>query len=157
MRGLDFNCPNGCANIMAELFTDIPVEKYDWLFPEAESEVISFQYSTINLPLCMKGSEFRTFISKAKDYLVTSLYVQAVPPNQTTKKLNQVKCIAQYKDFLESCCEMIFMIVDFTYGELYVKNERLLAQCFKNLEVASCGEIRIKTEQDDGRTRFSLW
>ncbi len=148
MRGLEFHCNDEQSALLAALFDHIELDLFTFLIPE--SEVLKPEIIPIRIPNQISGKEFANII-KNGPYWIYNINIQAYPIHA------QPKLVLEYADYMNSNCELVLFIVDRFYGELYVKDKYLLMQFIENLEAAACTNIQIKTDLEDGRTRFSVW
>lgn len=65
-----------------------------------------------------------------------------------------VEKIETYEDFLKSDCDIVIIIYDCIFYEIYLKNESHIYQILKNLDDMNAREISIKTNSTDTRTRM---
>lgn len=89
------------------------------------------------------------YIEKTDPYIIF-LNLQVLP-----RQAEAIE-IRSYEDFLRSSCRLIFLIVDVYEVEIYAKDETLRQEIAKIIQSCGC-DISWKTDENDGRTRFSLF
>lgn len=72
------------------------------------------------------------------------------------KKINSSFEIKTYQDFKNSKCELLLLIVDSEYLEIYFQNKYLKKQILNNLKKYKI-TYKIKTLENDGRTHLSVF
>lgn len=148
MRGIEFRRESDIVAPLKKLFNNINLDEYDWVV--LENEIVR-NNKDLYLPEEMDGTQFGELINNGQDDMIIFLNIQAYPKNSKHKE------IPNFIDFVNSECEIIFLIVDLYEVEIYAKNKNLLFQFIENADQCSCTGIKIKTDIDDGRTRLSIW
>lgn len=64
------------------------------------------------------------------------------------------KGVETYEDFISSNCDIIILIHDCIFYEIYSKSELYIYKILKNLDRMNAREISIKTDSTDTRTRM---
>ena len=146
MIGIEFEYEQNYGSILKDLFQGIELEDYNWYI--SEKEIIS---SNKNKKISSKLSpqKFKTLINDS-DYCIISINIQAFP-----KESNRIQ-LSTYHDFKKSNCEIVFMISDANYVEIYGKEQKIMNKFKKNAQEIGCLNIEYKTETNDSRTRFKL-
>ena len=62
--------------------------------------------------------------------------------------------IGTYAEYLSGACQMILLLCDVAYLELYCKDERLLRKLLDRVRTYPGAEVSVKTETDDPRDRM---
>lgn len=145
MRGIECMAPSGYDAKLKHLLNNIPLTDYDWYI--SETEIIRDDKNQI-WPLKMNGHELQNHLEESN--LVIFINMQAYPKGANTSELNV------YEDFLNSTCEIIILIYDVRFVEIYVKDKSLIMKFIENMEKCGCTQITIKTDKDDTRTRLSV-
>ena len=146
MRGIEFQFNDGYGYILDKLLLNIPIENYDWYV--YENEIIA-NGTNLCVPNILSSHELKKFIVQ-DSYYVYFLNLQAYP------KGSQNNSIKTFEDFLNSSCEIVFLVNDGMYIEIYAKNHNLILQFIKNAEDIGSENIFIKTDKNDGRTKLSV-
>ena len=64
--------------------------------------------------------------------------------------------IRTYKEFLDSDCELVLLVYDMSYVEIYVKDSYLLEQLLNNVAQMPIVKLDIITEKTDLRSEFFI-
>lgn len=148
MRGLEFECKKGYGSFLSALFQGVSINSYNWYIPE--SDVLLKDGAPIEIAHVLDGTKFKNFIH-LPEYLIYNINLQAYPLGK------EIDSPANYHEYVNSSSVLILFITDCSFGELYIKEESNLSIILENLITSDCFNIRIKTDKEDGRTRFSVW
>ncbi len=101
------------------------------------------------IPERFQPSYFETLIQKfyTIEAIVLHLYPAGVIPEE----------IDFYQDFVQSNCELILLIWDVAYVDIYCKNEEWLRTLLSNAEQSPNAHISMKTVDTDDRTSMHVW
>jgi len=146
MRGIEFQNQEAYGKILDDLFRGIPFEKYDWYIYEDEIHGDSL---CKELPQKVNGEQFQQAI-RDSEYMVNFINVQVYPKGAKISKLEV------YEDFVNSECEIVFLIADVYYMDIYVKDKELLSIFIENAKRCNSENIIIKTDDNDDRTALSV-
>lgn len=72
-------------------------------------------------------------------------------------KGKNVSDIERYEEFLNSDCQLVLLIVDSTYTTIYCKDKAILGCLFQNAKDLGFNNVEHITDENDGRTRLSVW
>jgi Protein of unknown function (DUF2691). len=145
LRGIEFRFPDSHDFNLDRLFRHINLDNYDWYI--CEHEIIKDDKNmAISEFIDSKG--FNEIISE--ESLIILVNIQAYPKGAERITLEV------YEDFKNSACEIIFLITDVNFVEIYAKNKGIIMQFIENAVQCGCENILIKTDKDDGRTRLSV-
>ena len=115
----------------------------DYYFSVVDESVFS---NRIRIEICkeFKVNYFEELIQKkfVSECLVLHLYPEGIQPEE----------INSYHDFLESTCEMIILLYDFVYLEIYCKNQIWLRNLMCEAISISGAVVEAKYENTDTRT-----
>ncbi|MGQ0416420.1 DUF2691 family protein, partial [Bacillus sp. HC-TM] len=64
--------------------------------------------------------------------------------------------IETYEEFKESKCELIVLAVDAQYIQIYVKDQKAIELMYENARKQGF-YVKYVTDENDGRTRLSVW
>lgn len=84
------------------------------------------------------------------DSWIHNLVLYLYPNNATAN------AIRTYQEFLDSDCELVLLVCDMSYVEIYVKDADLLEQLLSNIAQMPIVKLDIKTEQTDLRSEFFI-
>lgn len=145
-RGLEIIKSNTSPAFIIKLLKNVPLDMYDLY--TGEEEMIG-NNKNIYFDDVISYSDFKGIVKDEID-LIILLNIQAYPYN------SQKEAIRNYQDFINSKCEMILLINDTQYIEVYSKNQDVINQVLENAQKLNCDSILIKTDDNDGRTRMSV-
>ena len=153
MRGISFKIPNKYTNLFDNILKNIDVTKYFWYNDEHSNQIFIEKPKKDKCFYFEKkfysGKEFKNKIKTKENYFVFLAKLQA----QLTDVFQEINT---YKDFLESNCELLVLIVDSVYAEIYVKNNETIKKIEENAKNNNYTEINYITEENDGRTKLSV-
>ncbi len=122
MIGIHFEIPNEWNNYLNLILGNINTENYNWLISDEEiyleGLVDLFRKSIYD------NISFKKTISGNKHYLIVG--------NVAAFKSLNCKDIYNYEDFQNSDCEILMIIVDSCYIDIYVKDKKILEQIKNN-------------------------
>ncbi|MCI9281131.1 MAG: DUF2691 family protein [Bacilli bacterium] len=132
MIGIRFEIPNEWNSYLSLIFKDVNDKTFNWII--SDEEIYLADYSDLFKESIYKNDTFKEVISNDKYYLISGNIL-------AFKSLNY-KDISTYEDFLNSDCEILMVVVDSYYVDVYVKNDKILEQIrnnaidnkFKNIE-----------------------
>lgn len=140
MIGIRFEIPNEWNNYLSLIFNDVDDKSFNWII--SDEEIFLADYSDLFKESIYKNSTFKEVISNNKYYLISG--------NILAFKSSNFKDINTYEDFQNSDCEILVVVVDSYYVDVYVKNDKILEQIrnnaidnkFKNIEYIIKGSNR---------------
>ena len=149
IRGVRFKIPQKMDNIIFNILCCLNVESYYWFKISSQTEVWGEQIEKDFFEKeFYKGDEFINIIKNK--HRIIFLKIQAYP------KECDIKNIHTYKEFVDSNCDIIILVYDCEFVEIYSKNEStsiLLFRRAKALGYKSCGYI---TDDNDSRTKMDV-
>lgn len=130
---LIFEIPNQYGRFLSKIFCGIGIENYNWSYSwddiifidENGSDANSNYIDNKQIDGVIKGSELLKIIENY-DYYLIFLDITAF------KNCAEVTSIDTYNDFLNSSCEISFIIADSTYCEFLCKDEKIFNQVVSN-------------------------
>lgn len=140
MIGIRFEIPNEWNNYLSLIFNDVNDKSFNWFI--SDEEIYLADYSDLFKESIYKNNTFKEVISNNKYYLISG--------NILAFKSSNFKDINTYEDFQNSDCEILVVVVDSYYVDVYVKNDKILEQIrnnaidnkFKNIEYIIKGSNR---------------
>lgn len=140
MIGIRFEIPNEWNNYLSLIFKDVNDKTFNWLI--SDEEIYLADYSDLFKESIYKNDTFKEVITNDKYYLISG--------NILAFKSSNFKDINTYEDFQNSDCEILVVVVDSYYVDVYVKNDKILEQIrnnvinskFKNIEYIIKGSNR---------------
>ncbi len=149
IRGVHFKIPQKMDNIIFNILCCLNVESYYWFKISSQTEVWGEQIEKDFFEKeFYKGDGFINIIKNK--HRIIFLKIQAY------SKECDIKNIHTYKEFVDSNCDIIILIYDCEFVEIYSKNEStsiLLFRRAKALGYKSCGYI---TDDNDSRTKMDV-
>lgn len=138
MIGVEFERTNEYNNFLTLLFYNTDLSFYNFVFAEKEIyEIDNFDYE-------LAGEEFSKIIDRNQKCYIVFLNLRVFKKD---KKIGEIK---SYNDFINSDCELLVLIHDVTYVEIYFKDNELKNQILNNLDNLKI-DYRIKTSDNDER------
>ncbi|MBT3318239.1 MAG: DUF2691 family protein [Clostridia bacterium] len=148
IRGLEFQIPNEYANALSYILKDIDFDMYSWHI--SEDEIFSYKKGKEMLKKTVyDGNNFKKQF-KNKRYLPHFINLQAYQLGGARES------IENYEDYVKSNCEIILLIWDSFYVNLYAKNHDIIELVKKNVE-QNAENLEYITDENDCRTRMSVW
>ncbi len=100
-------------------------------------------------PSIVEGSDLKRLF-KDNIYYVIFADLKAYPKGE------KVVDIETYEEFKESKCELVLLVVDCTYVTIYAKDQEAIKLMYENALNQSF-YVEYITDENDGRTRLSVW
>ena len=97
----------------------------------------------------MEGSELKKLI-KDNIYYLIFVDLKAYPKGE------EVVDIETYEEFKESKCEVVVLVADGDYIQIYAKNQEEIEMIYENA-LNQGFYVEYITDENDGRTRMSVW
>ncbi|WP_223643477.1 DUF2691 family protein [Planococcus sp. 4-30] len=152
-RGISFEIPNKYGRWLGEILKPIDITAFDWQIGSGESyTVIDEQLDEelfSNERNIIEGAGLKNRI-EANRYYIIFTDLQAFPKNEVTR-------VETFEEFLESDCQLVLLVVDCIYVTIYCKNQESIELLNKNAIACGFEEIEYITDENDGRTRLSVW
>ncbi|EJS57056.1 hypothetical protein ICA_01767 [Bacillus cereus BAG1O-3] len=97
----------------------------------------------------MVGSALKKLI-KDNIYYLLFVDLKAYPKGEVLGE------IETYEEFKESKCEVVVLVADGDYIQIYVKNQEEIEMMYENARNQGL-YVEYITDENDGRTRLSVW
>lgn len=148
IRGICFCVPNGCPKLFEKILEDIDVVKYNWENIENENQVFLFNKNNDFLftKSFYTGHEFKKLIS-FNEYYSIFVHLQAYFTNEPEK-------INNYYDFIISKCQIVILLTDSIFVEIYCKDFTIIQKLKQNAIKNLFKDIRYITDENDNRNKF---
>ena len=136
-------------NILGEIFKDLDVKKYHWYNIENQNEVYCAPFGdrTFTFNVC-DGKTFLSHINS--EHYVIFIKLQAY------LKDGVFSYIHTYEDFFVSDCQLLLLIYDCKYVEVFTKDETLAKTIYESASKNSCEEIEYITESNYYRKKMDV-
>ena len=135
-RGVKFEVPNDRYPVFNLILQGIDIKKFFWFL--AWEDVIDNYFEKDRYT----GSEFEQVIQDANCYAV-SVNLQAFPNE------DDISAIHSYQDFLNSKCEILFLIDDNSYIYVYIKDPKALNTLRETAIARQYEHIEYITDEND--------
>lgn len=140
IRGVEFLVPQTDPDILHQVLGCIDVKSYDWEVSEKGIDTWGYFYDKLRY----SGEEFAEKIKEPHCIIASKLL--AYPIGETDNDP------MYYEDFLRSKCQLVLIMYDRQYTELYCKDEEVSRLFFYNAVRRGFDEVIYKTDENDGRT-----
>lgn len=97
----------------------------------------------------IEGTELENRLITNQQYII-SADLQAFPENRVTR-------VETFEEFVESDCQLVLLVVDCIYVTIHSKNQKTIELLNKNAMTCGYENIEYITDENDGRTRLSVW
>ncbi|MED2186065.1 DUF2691 family protein [Bacillus wiedmannii] len=152
-RGIFVDIPNEYDNLLWKVLKPIDITSFDWRVENEESYFISPDglgpelFSEDNK--VMSGLEFKKLIKDNIYYLIFA-DLKAYPKGEVLEE------IETYEEFKESKCEVVVLVADGDYIHIYAKGQEAIELMYENA-MNQGFYVEYVTDENDGRTRLSVW
>ena len=152
-RGISFEIPNEYGSLLGDVLKPIDITAFNWRIGSGES------YMVVNDQLDQElFSEDREIIQgvELKSLLETNKYYIIFAELQAFS-IEEISHIETFEEFTQSECELVLLVVDCSYVTIYCKNQMAIKLLYKN--AINCGfeDVEYITDENDSRTRLSVW
>lgn len=150
IRGISFRITQTMDNVILwPIFECINVKKYKWYNIASQNEVWSDSFGN-NLfdKNYYDGKSFYKQI-KLKQYIV---FIKL----QAYWETGEFGEIHTYEEFLESDCQILLLINDCEFVEIYAKDPIIIESIFTNATTNNYEDIEYITDDNDGRTKMDV-
>lgn len=149
MRGIGFQIPNGYLGLFSDITKSIEINRYSWFI--LEDQVFNKSSDTSNEFFFnadrYKGNDFQKKITD-EDYYVIFVNLQAYFSDNDFIEINT------YDDFQNSNCEIMILISDGIFVDVYAKDENIIETIRLNAQRNNFTKIAYITDENDNRTEF---
>lgn len=127
MIGWSFRIPNKYGHVLLQIFDGIPIKKFTWRIDEDDI------YTLLDNEVCclfssstLDGIEFKEKIS-LPSYYTFFAKLQAFPNAKDVQEL------VTFGDYINSSCELVILITDGEFTEVYAKDQSYLDKIRENI------------------------
>ncbi|MDA1679093.1 DUF2691 family protein [Bacillus cereus group sp. TH152-1LC] len=152
-RGVIVDIPNEYDNLLWKVLKPIDITLFDWRVENEESYFVLSDglgpelFSEDNK--VMSGLELKKLIKDNIYYLIFA-DLKAYPKGEVLEE------IETYEEFKESKCELVLLVADCTYVTIYAKDQKAIELMYENTRNQGF-YVEYVTDENDGRTRLSVW
>lgn len=147
MRGISFEIDNEYGNILYDILCGINVSSMFWSI--SQDEIYKENGKEL---FTQKNIEGITFLNKIKNERYYTIFAKIVlySHNFIDEEIND------YSEYLNSKAEIVILINDSIYVEIYCKNNDDIEIIKNNAIKIDCSDIEYITDDNDGRTSFNI-
>jgi len=152
-RGVSFRIPQVVGDVLWQILKCINVENYCWYNLISQNEAWSYENNSKGNAFFLESDYYdgKSFWQNIHTkYYIIFLKLQAYFENGVFFDIHT------YADFLRSDCQLLLLIYDCEYVEIYAKSEKTIKAIFENAIANNYVEIKYITESNDGRTGMDV-
>ncbi|MFK3959832.1 DUF2691 family protein [Guptibacillus hwajinpoensis] len=154
IRGITFEVPNKRGYILRDILAPIDVSAFNWLVKDEEAYYVVdgelgeqlFSHQILHL----EGQLLQKKIEEQTSFVIFA-DLKAFPKGAVPEELET------YKDFNESDCEVVLLIVDGTFATVYCKDNLLSETLFYHAKRKGYLDVAYITDENDERTGLTVW
>ena len=143
MIGIEFEKENEYDNFLKDMFDNFSLKNK--IVSIEESEIFNFNLNNQTIA----GNEFIKAIKNSRDYYILFAKITIIDEEKASIP------IETYNDFINSKCNLLILIHDGIYVEIYFNDNELKEKILHNLSKKKI-KYRIKTIKNDTRTKMSV-
>ncbi|MGO5549103.1 DUF2691 family protein [Wansuia hejianensis] len=144
IRGVSFNIPQLKSNTLWKIFSAIDINKYYWYIIQSQTEVWdNLLENDFFKQECYPGEEFSTCIQS--NHYIVFLKLQAY------STFTNMRNMCEYNDYIKSDCQLILLVHDCEYVELYSKDQYTINLIYQRAAANGYKEIEYIMDNNDGR------
>lgn len=144
-----FKLRNTTDNVLLDILGCINIENYCWYNIESETQVWDKTYKNDLLTSNYYNGEILLKFISSKHF---AMFIKF----QAYFKDGTFTDISTYDDFKNSDCQVMFLLHDCDFVEVYAKEKEIIDKFYKRALKLNCEEIEYKTDKNDIRTRMSF-
>ncbi|MFJ6268247.1 DUF2691 family protein [Lysinibacillus xylanilyticus] len=153
-RGIGFEIPNEYGRFLWEVLTPFEITKFIWLSGGEESYLVEDDElgkllftDEVNW---IEGLSLKELLEDNRYYLIF------VDLKAYSKEINP-SLIETYRDFLNSDCELVLLVVDSVCVTIYCKDSEKLERLYDNAMIKGFENLQYITDKNDTRSKLSVW
>jgi hypothetical protein len=148
-RGVSFKVSQATTDTLWQILGGIDVEIFDWYNVESQNEVWTDIRGDVFFDTdYYSGKDFSLLIQK--NHYIVFLKLQAY---NSTHEFNEIHT---YEEFLKSSCQLIVLIYDCEFVEIFAKNAMLIENLFENALRKKFLNVTQITDFNDSRTAMDI-
>ncbi|OJE43647.1 hypothetical protein BAQ49_11120 [Bacillus proteolyticus] len=152
-RGIFVDVPNGYDNLLWKVLKPMQISSFDWWVGSEESYLVARGGLDDALfpeePSVVEGLDLKKLVKDNIYYLIFA-DLKAYPKGEAAVD------IETYEEFKESKCEVVVLVVDSQYIQIYAKDQKAIKLMYENA-MNQGFYVEYVTDENDGRTRLSVW
>ncbi|HDX9610321.1 TPA: DUF2691 family protein [Bacillus toyonensis] len=151
-RGIFVDIPNEYTNLLWKVLRPVDITVFDWRVENEESYLVVRDGLGSELfsedKKIMNGLELKKLIKDNIYYLIFA-DLKAYPKGE------EAVDIEIYEEFKESKCEVVVLVVDSQYIQIYAKDQKAIELMYENARNQGF-YVEYVTDENNGRTRLSV-
>lgn len=150
IRGVSFKIKqHDNGKVLSRIFQSIDVKKYNWYNILDQNEVwANFQGEEILDEEYYAGNAFEELMDS--EHYIIFLKLQAY--------FEKAECqnLFTYEEFMEDDCQLLLLISDSEYVEIYIKESDLASNIYSMAEKNGFSNVEYITDDNDSRMEFKI-
>lgn len=149
IRGISFTADGHIGDIVHGVLEAIAAPRYHWHIVPSQTEAMdsAFENDLFENEYCDGTALLH---SNFHDSIIVFLKLEAYETECPAKDL------PTYVEFAESDCQILLLINDCKYAEIYAKSPQALKKAESYLRKFPCSDILIITDENDKRTKLDV-
>ena len=147
-RGISFKIPQEKTNILWKILGGIDIAKYWWYNIISQTEIWGVSDFEDFLEDHYRGKDFAEHIQNEHFVLFVKLQAYASHSN--------FQNIPSFEEYIESDCQIVLLINDCEFVEIYAKDQTVVESLFFNAQRNGFKLIRYLTDETDTRTTLNV-
>ena len=149
MRGLSFKISNPRGLPLLQIFACANVKNYYWYVVGEQNDTWDSSMERLLLEqFAYDGSSFYETIKR--EHFLIFLKLQAYFPSDKYDE------ILSYDDFQKSRCQLLLLIHDCCYVDIYIKDQTIIEETYQYAVSSGCQNVRYIEDENDTRTKMSV-
>jgi hypothetical protein len=153
-RGISFEIPNEYGSFLGEVLKPFEITAFNWRIGGEESYLVDDdKLGELLFPEEINGMDgviLKEILENTKYYVIFA-DLKAYPKGEN------VADSKTFEEFLNSDCQLVLLVVDCVYITIYCKDKEKLESLYYNANIKGFDNIQYITDQNDTRTRLSVW
>ncbi|KOS68791.1 hypothetical protein AEA09_09735 [Lysinibacillus contaminans] len=149
-RGIRCFVPNEKGRILGNVLEPVDFIKYVWKIGNSEAYFVNqnnhFEdfFSDDDYELGIVGADLQRRFEE-NSYYTIFVDLQGYPSEQ-------FEAITTYEDFVKSNCEIVILLTDCTYLDIYCKDRQLIEKLYNHAKTLPVKGLHCLSDENDGRT-----
>ena len=149
IRGISFKVPQKNQNMLCEILSGIDISAYSWCCIKNQTEVWDkvsekelfdeTNYNGNDFLKCIQTPHYMIFLKLQAYYQTHNFYE-----------------IQSYENFIDSDCQIIVLVYDCEFVEIYAKDITVCNSIYKKASQSGYDDVSYITEDNDRRTKMSI-
>lgn len=149
IRGISFEVPQSTTDTLWKILQGADIQQFDWYVVQAQTEVWDKPFGTdFFTQAAYKGPAFSKRIRD--DHFIVFFKLQAYPHSENFQN------ISTYETFVQSDCQLLLLVYDCSFVEVYVKSQDVLHVVFQNAVRNRYNNVAYITDSNDTRTKTDV-